>query len=177
MKLTFKQFGSTVAVAGAVGLLICAGLGAAGARFNSTKSLPKGLYWTSSKPVAKGDHVIFCPPQIAVFDEAKKRGYIGAGFCQGNYGYMMKRVLAAKGDSVSITNSGVIVNGEPLPNSTPFDSDKSGRPMPRHEVAQFVLGDNEVLLMTDSPVSFDARYFGPVARVQLQSVIEPVLTW
>jgi hypothetical protein len=36
---------------------------AAGARINTTKSIPVGLYWTSSAPVEKGAYVLFCPPQ------------------------------------------------------------------------------------------------------------------
>ncbi|MBD4272924.1 conjugative transfer signal peptidase TraF, partial [Xanthomonas citri pv. citri] len=81
------------------------------ARLNTSKSIPLGLYWTSSAPVTKGEYVIFCPPQRPVFDDARERGYIGSGFCPGNYGYMMKRVLAAKGDTVSVTPQGVTVNG------------------------------------------------------------------
>ena len=76
---------------------------AAGARINTTKSIPVGLYWTSSAPVEKGAYVLFCPPQAGVFDDAKARGYIGAGFCPGGYGYMMKRVLAAKDDAVTVS--------------------------------------------------------------------------
>ncbi len=57
----------------------------AGARVNSTKSLPLGLYWTVDAPHRKGALVMFCPPKSPVFDEAKARGYIDAGFCAGGY--------------------------------------------------------------------------------------------
>jgi type IV secretory pathway protease TraF len=41
-----------------------------------------------------------------------------------------------------------------------------------------VLNASELMLMSDvSPVSFDARYFGPVDRAQVQAVIEPFFTW
>jgi len=40
------------------------------------------------------------------------------------------------------------------------------------------LGPSELLLMTDvSPTSFDARYFGPIARDQVTAVIRPIVTW
>jgi conjugative transfer signal peptidase TraF len=103
-----------------LGALACA----SGARINSTRSIPVGLYWLSSEPVGKGAYVMFCPPPIGVFEEARARGYLGAGFCPGGYGYLMKRVLAAKDDAVTITDEGVRVNGELLPHSAPIQADK-----------------------------------------------------
>jgi conjugative transfer signal peptidase TraF len=123
----------------------------------------------------KGAYVLFCPPQVAVFDEARTRGYITSGFCPGDYGYLMKRVLAAKDDSVSIGADGVRVNGVLLLLSAPVKIDKAGRPLPRHHLTSFTLRQTEVLLMSDvSPTSFDGRYFGPVDHTQIRSVITPV---
>jgi conjugative transfer signal peptidase TraF len=153
-------------------------LGAAGARINTTKSIPVGLYWTSSAPVEKGAYVMFCPPHVDVFDEAQERGYIGAGFCPGGYGYMMKRILAAKNDDVSIADDGVRVNGELLPFSAPRKVDSAGRPMPQYKSDHYSLGNAELLLMSDvSNTSFDGRYFGPVNRSQIKTVIRQVITW
>jgi len=150
----------------------------AGARINSTASYPVGVYWEVNAPLEKGAMVIFCPPKTAVFDEAKARGYIGAGFCTGGYGLMIKRILAVHADHVTVSAEGVCVNGEPVPNSKPFDADKAGRPMPHYPADSYTLGDGQVLLMSDhSPLSFDARYFGPVNESQIRSVIRPVLTW
>ncbi len=157
---------------------VCALLGAAGARINTSKSIRLGLYWTSDRPVQKGEYVMFCPPQVGVIEEAWRRGYLAAGFCPGGYGYLMKRVLAAKGDTVTIADDGVRVNGQLLPFSAPLAKDRAGRPLPRYQASQFTLGDTEVLLMTDiSTTSFDGRYFGPIGRTQIRSVIVPILTW
>ncbi len=50
--------------------------------------------------------------------------------------------------------------------------------MPRYQSNSYTLGDYEVLLMTDvSPISFDSRYFGPINRSQIKTVITPVITW
>jgi conjugative transfer signal peptidase TraF len=134
----------------------------AGARINTTKSISVGLYWTSSAPIKKGAYVMFCPPPSAVFDEAQERGYIAAGLCPSGHGYMMKRILAAKGDTVSVGDDGVRVNGDLLPLSVPLKADSSGRPLPRFQADNYMLGDAEVLLMSDvSGTSFDGRYFGP----------------
>jgi conjugative transfer signal peptidase TraF len=147
-------------------------------RINTTKSIPVGFYWMTSDSVKKGSYVIFCPPKTELFETAKERGYIGAGFCPGGYGYMMKRVAAAKDDAVVIAADGVRVNGELLPLSVPRAADKAGRPIPRSEIDRYRLGTSELLLMSDvSGTSFDGRYFGPIHRKQVQGVIRPILTW
>jgi conjugative transfer signal peptidase TraF len=147
-------------------------------RINTTKSVPVGFYWMTSDPVKKGSYVIFCPPETELFATAKERGYIGAGFCPGGYGYMMKRVAAVKDDAVTIAADGVRVNGALLPLSVPRAADNAGRPIPRSEIKRYTLGASELLLMSDiSGTSFDGRYFGPIDRKQVQGVIRPIFTW
>jgi conjugative transfer signal peptidase TraF len=178
MKPFIRKIAAGISLAG-VGVialgLVCY---AVGARVNTSKSIPLGLYWTSDKPVEKGAYVLFCPPQVGVIAEAKRRGYLSAGFCPGDYGYLMKRILAAKGDHVTIAGDGVRVNGELLPHSAPLAQDGAGRPLPRFQAGDFVIGNTEVLLMSDvSSKSFDGRYIGPIGHSQIQTVIVPVLTW
>jgi len=149
-----------------------------GARVNTTRSIPLGLYWLSERPIGRSEYVLLCPPQIGVMAEAKRRGYLAAGFCPGDYGYMMKKVLAAESDTVAITDDGVFINGVLQPHSIPRSRDAMGRSMPRYQHREFVVGQQEVLLLSDiSATSFDGRYFGPVNRSQIQSVIEPIFTW
>ena len=178
MSRILKRIAAGVVIAGVAALLLAAGGYAAGARVNTTKSIPVGLYWTSSAPVERGAYVLWCPPKVGVFDDAKERGYIGAGFCPGDYGYMMKRVLAAKDDAVTIADDGVRVNGDLLPYSALHKADKGGRPLPRYQANSYTLNEYQVLLMSDvNPLSFDSRYFGPINRSQIKTVIFPVITW
>lgn len=171
------RFTSLVAIVGASFLMLCGMAYAVGARFNSTRSIPMGLYWVTSNPIEKGAYVMFCPPKSSLFDIARARGYIGAGYCPGGYGYMMKRILAAKADFVSVADDGVRVNGDLLPYSLPTELDGAGRPMPRLR-AEMVLRESDVLLMTDiNRGSFDGRYFGPIDRSQIVGVLRPVITW
>ena len=163
---------------GAVLLGVTGLLGLAGARVNTSKSIALGLYWTSDRPARKGEYVLLCPAQTSVFEEARRRGYLGAGFCPGGHGYMMKRILAAAGDTVTIGAEGVRVDGVLLPFSAPLTTDMAGRVMPRPQTERYVLGASDVLLMSDvSRTSFDGRYFGPVSRTQITTVIVPVFTW
>ena len=167
-----------VAIAG-IGLLALGFISSAlGLRVNTTRSIPIGLYWMTDAPVAKGEYVIFCPSQSALFDEAKERGYIGPGFCPGDYGFMMKRVAAVGGDRVASSEDGIIVNSELLLASVPLKTDKAGRMMPRHAFSDYTLGQSELLLMSDmSHTSFDGRYFGPLEVGQVRRVIRPIITF
>ena len=149
----------------------------AGARINVSGSIPVGLYWMTHAPVARNVYVVFCPPRFEIFEEAKRRGYIGPGFCEGGYGYMMKRVVALEGDAVRIDGDGVRVNGLLVECSAPRAQDKAGQALPQLRQA-LQLGHGEVLLMSDkSAEAFDARYFGPLDTRQIEAVIEPVWTW
>jgi conjugative transfer signal peptidase TraF len=152
--------------------------GAAGFRVNTSHSFPVGLYRITDDPVAKGRLVMFCPPEGAVFEEALRRGYIGAGLCPGGYGYLIKKILAAQDDRVSIAAQGVTINGEHVPHSAQVSSDPSGRPLPAYRADHLVLADRQVLLLSDfSPRSFDGRYFGAIDIRQIQGVLTPVFTW
>lgn len=178
MSLTYKRFTAGVAIVGIAVLSLGAAGYSAGARINTTQSIPVGLYWTSGQPVAKGAYVLFCPPEANVFAIAKARGYIGAGYCPGGYGFMMKRVVAVKGDTVSIADDGVRVNDVLLPLSVPLRMDKAGRVLVRFGSNRFCLDRSNVLLMSDvTGASFDSRYFGPIDRSQIKTVITPVITW
>lgn len=173
-----KTMTTATSIGGIALLLLGAACQVAGARINTSKSIPVGLYWTTSAAMDKGTYVVFCPPPTDVFRQAWARGYIGVGFCPGAFGYLMKRVAATARDTVTATRAGVHVNGERLPFSVPRETDTAGRPLPRYQADGYVLRHTEVLLMSDgSPTAFDARYFGPVNRSQLQTAIKPIFTW
>lgn len=175
---TLTRIGRIIAIGGAGFLVIGMACFAAGGRFNSTRSIPLGLYWLTNAPVAKDAYVIFCPPISALFDEARERGYISAGFCPGDYGFMMKRILATGNDRVTTSDEGIRVNGHLLPLSARVEVDKGGRSMPPYPFDAYTLGDSEVLLMSDvSSTSFDSRYYGPVNASHIKGVLRPVLTW
>lgn len=139
MSLTYKRLTAGVAIAGIAVLSLGAAGYLAGARINTTQSIPVGLYWTSRQPLVKGAYVLFCPPEAKAFAVAKARGYIGAGFCPGGYGFMMKRVVATNGDTVSIADDGVRVNTVMMPLSVPLRKDKAGRQLLRFGSSRFRL--------------------------------------
>ena len=148
-----------------------------GIYINTTTSLPLGFYRIIDESIQKGAHVAFCPPQTDLFDDALARGYIGRGNCPGGYSLLLKRVVAMAGDTVLIDQAGIVVNGEHLPNSAQLKADANNQPLQQYRF-DAVLGDAEYLLLSDlNPQSFDARYFGFIARDQIKQVVHPILTW
>ena len=151
---------------------------ASGLRVNGTNSEPIGIYWAISRTPVKGDFVFALPPAEPIFKLAKERGYLADGPSPARTCAVIKQVAALGGDRVTIDAHGVRVNGILLKNSVPRAKDDAGRPMEPFELSDYTLGSEEVLLISDySPASFDGRYFGPLSRATIQSVIVPVLTW
>ena len=119
-----------------------------------------------------------CRPAQPIFKLAKERGYLAAGPSPAGTCALIKQVAAVGGDRVTIDAEGVRINGVLLKNSAPRQADEAGRPMRAYELSDYTLGSEEVLLMSDySPASFDGRYFGPLSRTTIQSVIVPIITW
>lgn len=150
--------------------------GEAGLSINWTGSVPPGLYWASASAPKIGELVKVCPPDREPFRTAKRRGYFGPGPCAGDYQPLIKRLLAAKGDRVTIAPTGVAINGALLPNSAPRAKDTEGRPLPQIALDR-VLRDGEAFVMTDYPNSFDGRYTGPVELTNVISRTQPIVTW
>ncbi len=153
-----------------------------GARINRTNSLPQGIYWLVDKEPERGDIVSFWPDGSEPFRIARERGYIipGQYLNQGDGGYapLMKKLVGLPGDVVSITDDGVFVNGELIPNSVPLLCDNLGDPLPVLRLSDYTLQENEVLLVSDYlPRSYDARYFGVQDKRQILDVLIPVYTW
>lgn len=178
MSCRFRRFSAGVVIGGTGMLLAGMACAALGLRVNTSKSIPLGLYWISDAPIETGRYVLFCPPQAAVFETARDRGYMSAGFCPGGHGYLMKKVLASHPDLMSVTDEGVHVNQVLLPQSTPWAADSAGRPLPYYRVNNYRLGALDVLLMSDvSATSFDGRYYGPIPVGQIRASLAPVVTF
>lgn len=147
-----------------------------GIRYNGSPSYPKGFYTLTKfdgEPEI-GRLVFVCPPNTEIFQEARKRGYIGPGMCTGKFTPIIKRVVAREGALIQ-TRGAILVDGVSQANSTIYPQDGEGRPLPAYEGG--VLGPDEYLLLSDYFAgSFDSRYFGPLMREQIVGYASPVLT-
>jgi conjugative transfer signal peptidase TraF len=156
-------------------LLLGCGAIALGLRYNVSRSFPVGLYLAVHKRPEKGDLVTVNPPPWPIFERAKARRYFNVAYSP--VSHLMKRVAATAGDRVTIDSGGVEVNGIRLANSAPMPSDRSGRPLQPYAIKDYVLGPDEVLLMSDyNPASFDSRYFGPLNARTIEAVVRPLWT-
>lgn len=148
-----------------------------GLRVNITTSLAKGVYWTVNKEPEVGDFVAFCLDENTA-KVAYERRYITYGFCPGGYSYLMKQILAAKNDVITINDSGVYVNNAILPHSKPIDIDGNGDLLSVYKVNNEVIKEGFYLVMTNiNPYSFDSRYYGLIHFNSIKSVVKPIYTW
>jgi conjugative transfer signal peptidase TraF len=152
----------------------------AGLRFNTTASMPIGIWWTRAAPftgIGRGTVVTYClPPERAKVRIAVQRGYLGKGICPGGIEPLLKPVVALPGDVVTVTAEGVAVNGVAIPGSAPLDHDTAERPLHRMSPGRYPVGAGETwLLSSHDPRSWDSRYLGPLPLAGVQSVAAPLL--
>ena len=164
---------SLIIVFVSVGSLIMMGL-----RFNTTASVPVGFYKLTVISPRQGDLVLCCPPATAIVQDAQVRGYLGVGHCAYGAGYLIKKVVALKGDSVSINDDGVTVNEKLIVNSQPLSTDRQGRALTPYILHNYRLKADELFVLSDySPYSFDGRYFGLLTQDNVCGVLTPLWVW
>jgi conjugative transfer signal peptidase TraF len=122
-------------------LLLCI-LGLAGFRLNITNSVPVGVYRIIPS-LHRGAYVLFCLPggagRLSV-----ERGYRPRGACPDGGAPFLKQVIALPGDHVSLSASGIAVNGTLLPKTAPFAQDRSGRPLQPWTAGDFEVAPDEL---------------------------------
>ena len=158
-----------------VSLLFCAH--AVGLRINESPSLPVGVWHLSPlrDEVRRDDVVSFCPPDTWIFREARLRGYLGSGLCEGGYEPLLKPIAAIEGDRVTRTEQGIRINGRLIANSKSLDHDRSGRPLPGAGANDVIVAKGEVWVISSyNPFSFDSRYFGPVPISKIEGLARPL---
>lgn len=140
---------------------------------NSSTSMPRGIYRTVNKRLARGVIVGACidGPYAKL---AQERGYLNHGRCRSGIRPVMKFIAAVPGDSVEIRLSGVSINGESIPNTPVLKADPFGRYLP-NALGRYTVQPGEYWIIANHDQgSFDSRYFGPVKEIL--GVVEPLLT-
>ncbi|MEZ5655389.1 MAG: S26 family signal peptidase [Sphingobium sp.] len=120
--------------------------------WNASASAPIGLYLVSpGGAILPGDMVIARVPE-RFRQMAADRRYLPMNVP------LVKRVAARPGDEICALGSTIFLDGKPIVQR--LERDGKGRPMPRWEGCIRLRSGQYFLLMTDSPASFDGRYFG-----------------
>ena len=127
--------------------------------WNASASAPIGLYAVSPEArLRRGDMAFaFAPPPAR--ELAARRHYLPRNVP------LLKRVVAMEGDRVCASDLALSINGR----SVAFrrKADRLGRPLEAWQGCITIRRDELFLLMTDSPDSFDGRYFGVTERQQI----------
>jgi conjugative transfer signal peptidase TraF len=120
--------------------------------WNASASAPTGLYAvTPGASINRGDMVIArIPAQYRKL--AAVRHYLPANVP------LVKHVAASAGDEICALGKTIVLNGRWIAQRR--IADEHGRVLPWWSGCIRLRGDQLFLLMTDSPASFDGRYFG-----------------
>lgn len=166
-----RKLGAT-AVAVLVGsFLVC---GFVGVRFNSSPSLPVGMYVTTADEHA--NLVEFCPAEPSA-SLSITRGYRDPGNCLDGAAPLLKPVVASAGDAVELSARGIFVNGVLLPNTAPLSKDSKGRPLVAWPFGRYSVAAGTVWVASSyQRRSFDSRYFGPISTAAIRHRLRPFLT-
>ncbi|SSC64684.1 conjugative transfer signal peptidase TraF [Ciceribacter selenitireducens] len=147
-----------------------------GYRQNLTPSEPLGLWRIEAlrRSAEIGDLVFVCPPATAMFEEARRRGYLRRGLCVGGFAPLIKTVAALPGQHVEITDH-VAIDGRPLAASVVRKADGEGRTLTPYPGGTVPPG--HLYLHSSFASSYDSRYFGPVPDCGLLGLARPILTF
>jgi len=137
-------------------------LGVFGIRLNiASNSLPPGLY--RIVPAGKGSDLLICPTGVAEKVSIEREYRIKSFGCGDGYAPLLKPIAARAGDTVTLSQAGVAVNGKLLQNSKQYPKDGIGRPMPMVPFGTYAILPGTVWVISSyNRFSFDSRYFGPV---------------
>ena len=132
---------------------------------NETPSAPRGLYLRIRASLSRGDRVAIGQPAVA-------RAYLAdLGVPPGLP--LLKEVRAVDGDRVCAARGWLTWPGG---RARALARDRRGRALTPWSGCR-ALAPGEVLLIGDTPTSFDSRYFGPAPAGSVLGVYRQVLTW
>jgi type IV secretory pathway protease TraF len=94
----------------------------------ASNSLPPGLY--RIVPAGKGSDLLICPTGVAERVSIEREYRVKSFGCGDGYAPLLKPIAARAGDTVTLSEAGVAVNGKLLQNSKQYPKDAIGRPMP-----------------------------------------------
>jgi len=137
-------------------------LGFTGIRLNiASNSLPPGLYRIVQP--GKGSDLLICPTGIAETVSIEREYRVKSFGCGDGYAPLLKPIAARAGDTITLSQAGVTVNGKLLQNSKQYPKDGIGRPMPMVPFGTYAVLPGTVWVISSyNRFSFDSRYFGPV---------------
>jgi conjugative transfer signal peptidase TraF len=148
--------------------------------FNYTHSVPFGIYREIADPVGAArnpaPYVFFCPDVRWPSMKGQPNYRDPMRTCPDGFSPLIKPVVAWPGDTVEISSAGIIVNGQPLPNTATINGDSRGQQLHPYPAGTYRVQVDELWVVSSfSPRSFDSRYFGPIPLRSVHSWLRPLL--
>ena len=112
----------------------------------------------------KGELVLTCITDNSYKHVFTELGMRDSGQCSNGLPYLIKRIVAEKGDKVEVTDSGILINSTLYPNSQQFAEGRGIKLYPLPIGYSHILNDNEYFMLGKSPHSVDSRYFGIIQK-------------
>lgn len=136
---------------------------------NISISEPLGYYLAiPGMPIRKGDLVLTCLTNKHykhVFNELGMKDV--SGQCDNGMMYLIKRIVAATGDKVEVTASGILINGILYKNSKQFTKGRGIKLYPLPPGYSRILKEDEFFMLGNSTNSVDSRYFGVINKTDI----------
>ena len=157
---------------------LCIGMfqlcGFLGFRFNTSPSLPMGLYIVTQQSAA--NLIEFCPAEPFA-SLAIVRGYRSPGVCRDGGAPLLKPIVASADDVVELSAAGIAVDGVLLPKTAPLSKDSKGRPLISWPFGRYPVPTGTIwVASTYHSHSFDSRYFGPVPTTAIRHRLKAFFT-
>ena len=128
---------------------------------NISSSIPYGVYKRVDKYPQKDDYILFWLENELAKVSVERR-YTATGNCPFQSAPIGKKVVAAQGDLVKISNT------------RPSTYDLLERKMPEYSMNRY-LDNYEFIVASTKENSYDSRYFGIVRGEQIKGVIEMII--
>ncbi|RTL11784.1 MAG: conjugative transfer signal peptidase TraF [Neisseriaceae bacterium] len=134
-----------------------------GVYYNHTTSMPLGFYWVHKHKFTPKQNqlVLVCLTNKEYRELAISRQYLPTSNNCDGVEPMLKRIAGISGDALLATPLGITINGRLISNTRILNQDGLLRKMSsRLQVG--IIPKGYYLVLGDSPMSFDSRYYGLV---------------
>ena len=143
-------------------------------RFNTTDSVPIGLYLSQSQPGVP--FVGICLDANTLRSAMAAGLELGHGECPDGHEAILKTVYRATPESpIVLDSNGFTIAGVPTANTTPKAFSKTGKPLTHYAFGRYTSG--LWAISGHSRDSYDSRYFGPVVREDVRFYAKPLLVF
>lgn len=130
--------------------------------FNTTKSLPRGLYLVTKKVPEVGDLVVIDLP-LEVQNFLFAEGHLEFK------GLLLKPIIAIRGDYVCKDGNSIVVNNQ-------IKLAKNKR-LNLYPICRKLTKQEFFVAISNKDNSLDSRYFGPILMQNLRAVVIPISTF